>query len=359
MRVIGRAVVGVGFAGVTVLLLLWLAGFFHEKVGDARAVADARHAGRSSAGLELVAAERIAVPQIETAVGTIEAVRSSEVASKILAKVEAVNVRAGQPVAAGEVLLRLDDADLLARERQAEAQLRGAETRHAQAEVEFERVRTLYEQAVAAKIEFDRAKTALESAAAELEHARQALREAETVLEYAVIDSPFDAVVIDKRVDVGDTVAPGQVLLTLYDPEHMQLVARVRETLTKHLAVEQPIDVRVEALGMTCTGRVSEIVPEAESASRSFSVKVTGPCPDGVYSGMFGRLLIPLGTEEWLVIPAAAVRRVGQLTLVDVERDAKLERRAVQLGRTRDDVVEVLSGLEAGERVALPSEAGR
>ena len=91
---------------------------------------------------------------------------------------------------------------------------------------------------------------------------------------------------------------------------------------------------------------------------------VTGPCPDGVYAGMFGRLLLPLGEEKVVVIPARAVRRVGQLDLVDVvlgdgARSADTERgstlRTVRLGRTLGDEVEVLSGLRVGESVVVPA----
>ena len=64
-------------------------------------------------------------------------------------------------------------------------------------------------------------------------------------------------------------------------------------------------------------------MPEAQSDSRTFQVKVTGPCPPGIYSGMFGRFLIPLDDEEVLVIPGQAVRHVGQLDMVDVVEDGR------------------------------------
>jgi RND family efflux transporter MFP subunit len=198
-----------------------------------------------------------------------------------------------------------------------------------------------------------------------VERAAQAAREAETILGYATIRSPLDGIIVDKRVEVGDTATPGQVLLTLYDPTRMQLIARVRESLTQRLQVGQDIDVHVSALGKTCTGRVSEIVPEAEAASRTFSVKVTGPCPEGVYTGMFGRLLIPLDDEQVLLIPQAAVRRIGQLDVVDVvvrapdetQAEPRVQRRTVQLGRDFGEDVEVLAGLQAGELVALGTGA--
>jgi hypothetical protein len=143
--------------------------------------------------------------------------------------------------------------------------------------------------------------------------------------------------------------------VTLFDPTHMQLVASVRESLTHRLKVGQNIGVQVEGLNKQCSGKVSEIVPEAQSASRSFQVKVTGPCPPGIYSGMFGRLLIPLQEEEVLVIPRQAVQEVGQLELVEVVVNGQMSRRTVRIGRTLREDVEVLSGLREGEQVVLPT----
>lgn len=356
-KIIYQVTLAVGFAVVVVILLLALAGRFHRKVGH-EAAAGPPPGGRAIGDTPLVAARLIQAPRVETAVGTIRAVHETAVASKLLAKVVAVNVQAGQPVRRDEVLVRLDDEDLRARLQQAEASVAAARAARDQAQIEHDRVRDLVSRNVASSIEFERVQSALKAAAAELERAEQARREAETVLAYATIRSPIDGLVVDKRVEAGDTVGPGQVLLMLYDPTRMQLVANVRESLAQRLDVGQTIGVRIDALGKTCDGRVSEIVPQAEAASRSFQVKVTGPCPPGVYSGMFGRLLIPLEHEEVLVIPRAAVRQVGQLHIVDVAEDGRLGRRVVQLGRTFGAEVEVLSGLRAGEQVAVGGGAG-
>ena len=155
----------------------------------------------------------------------------------------------------------------------------------------------------------------------------------------------MDGTVIDKKVDVGDMVTPGQLLVTLFDPKQMQLVASVRESLTHRLQVGQSIGVRVEGLDKQCSGTVSEIVPESQSASRAFQVKVTGPCPAGIYSGMFGRILIPLDEEQVLVIPRQAVRNVGQLELVEVVENGQVSRRAIRTGRTFKEEVPALAGL--------------
>ena len=133
----------------------------------------------------------------------------------------------------------------------------------------------------------------------------------------------------------------------------MQMVASVRESLALKLKPGQVLPTRLDALNLDCEATISELVPEADVASRSFTVKVTGPCPPGAYSGMFGRLMLPLEDEEILIVPATAVQRVGQLTMVEVVQNQMVSRRNVRLGRTLDSDVEVLSGLIAGEVVVV------
>jgi RND family efflux transporter MFP subunit len=280
-------------------------------------------------------------------------VHETAVASKILARVRKVYVAAGDQIARGDLLVELDDEDMKSIRDEAEARLEQAKATQAQAQTEFDRIERLLKQNAASKVEYDRTRTALLEANAKLQQARSALKLAETNLGYTRSISPLTGIVSDERVEEGDTAKPGQVLVDLYDPTHMQLVARVRESLTRRLKVGQPLPVRVDALGLRCEGEISEIVPEAATASRTFEVKVTGPCPPGAYAGMFGRLEIPLDSESVLVIPRSAVRQVGQLNVVQVGKGGSLERRAVQLGRTFGDDIQVLSGLRPGEQVAV------
>ncbi len=352
-KLVRTIIVGASFLVVVVLMLAWLAGGFDSKIDQSLP----QDAGQASARAEPVGTRTTTpvrvreVPRVETAVGTVRAVHETAVASKLLAKVVEVNVTAGQAVTKGEVVMKLEDEDLVARVQQAEATADGAHSVRDQAKIEFDRIKALIEREAASQIEWDRVQSTLRSAEAELERAKQAVKEATTVLGYCTIRSPMDGVVVDKRVEVGDTASPGQVLLKLFDHTRMQLVASVRESLTRRLQVGQTIGVRIDTLEHTCDGQISEIVPEAEAASRSFSVKVTGPCPPGVYSGMFGRILIPLEVESILVIPRTAVERVGQLELVGVVQDGRMRRRAVKLGRIFDEEIEVLSGLREGEAV--------
>lgn len=363
-RRVGMVLLALVFTAGIVVLMMVLSGRFEAKVpGSAAGTAPApAPAGSRPAGDRPTAEVRLVRrPRRETAVGTIRAVTEAIVASKILARVEDVKVTAGQVVKQGDMLIRLDDADLRARLEQAQAAVAAALARSEQAEIDLTRARNLRAREAVTQGELDRASTASRTAKADLERARRAEDEAKILEDYATIRAPISGRIVDKRVNAGDTVNPGQPLVTMYDPSHMQLIATVRESLALRLKVGQSVPARLDTIDYDCQATIREIVPEAQAESRSFQVKVTGPCPPGVYSGMFGRIFIPLEDEEVLVVPDAAVRRVGQLEEVDVVVDGRVDRRVVQLGRQCDEGREVLSGLKAGERVALdrPAEPGR
>jgi membrane fusion protein, multidrug efflux system len=346
------AAIFLAFAAGVVILMLWLAGKFSPKVPAASFQGDSPAVAFTG---ETATAKYVPWVRSESAVGTIRAVHETSIGSKLLARVMEVNLKAGQKVQKGDVLVRLDDTDLRAKLQQARAAVSSAEAARAQAASDESRYGELVKSNAISKQQYEKADTALKSADADLQRAQETLKEVQATLDYATVLSPIDGTVIDKKVDVGDMVTPGQLLLTLYDPKQMQLVASVRESLTRQLKIGQDIGVRIEGLDKQCSGTVSEIVPEAQSASRTFQVKVVGPCPTGIYSGMFGRILIPLEKEQVLVIPRQAVRNIGQLELVDVVEKGRATQRAVRTGRIQDKNIEVLSGLRPGEQVALLS----
>lgn len=332
---------------IVVLMLLWVSGTFHPKAS----VFMHGNTHKLPEGLAMYSVRLLNLPRYETAVGTIQAVREASVASKILARVEEVNVVAGQKVSAGDELVRLYDDDLVARLKQAESNRSGAEARQEQARGEFDRAASLLAQRAVSQSEYQAREADLRSASAELERSRQAVEETKVQLAYATIVAPFDGVIVDKQVKPGDTAVPGQVLFRLYDPTHMQLVAQVRESLALTLKPGQRIMASLASLGYECEATISEVVPQANSSTHSFEVKVVGPCPSGVYSGMFGRLKLWVGTEDVIVIPKSAIRRVGQLTMVLVARDGFGELRNVQVGREIEGKLQVLAGLGPGEKV--------
>lgn len=349
-RLAGRMAAAAATVVAVILLLMLLAGTFEEKV-RADGTGPKETAGGSANTVEVVAVD---LPQYEWAVGTVQAVHETTLGARLLASVRAVHVEAGQEVEAGEVLVELDDRDLDARLARAEAELAATQAVLDQAKTDYERISKLAASGSASPYELTSATNTLRSAQAEHQRSVEAKHEAEAVLSYATIRAPVAGRIVDKLVEVGDIVTAGQPLVTMYDPTRMQLVASVRESLRRRLEVGQSVQVKLDVLDHACEATVSEIVPEAETASRTFQVKVTGPCPPGVYPGMFGRLRIPVGTRTAVRVPEEAIQQVGQLDLVHVEDGNTVRRRLVRLGRETEGGVEVISGLRPGERVVLP-----
>src|SRR5262249_35155620 len=147
------------------------------------------------------------------------------------ARVVEVNVKASQAVQRDDILLRLEDRDLEARHKQAEAARESAKATLANASVEYERAKRLMSGKAISLQEFDRAATTFRTAHADIARSDQAVQETEILLAYATIKAPLSGVVIDKKVEVGDTVTPGQTLVTIFNPAKMQMLVSVRESL--------------------------------------------------------------------------------------------------------------------------------
>jgi RND family efflux transporter MFP subunit len=323
--------------------------------------APAQQAARAST----TSVQQVAVELHEMAPGTLRARNESLVASRLLATVAEVRVTAGDAVAEGEVMFVLENRDLVARRSQTEESLRAAQARLDDARRTLERQRELLREGVTSQAEFDRAETALRSAEAEVQRLNEAMTEAQTNLDWATVRAPLNGRVIDRLVQPGETVAPGTPLARIFDPRSLRLEAETRESLAAQLRPGQEVSVMIDATGQRLTGRVEEIVPLASPGSRTLRVKVAFEQPTDaekseagallLYPGMFGRMMVPQGTRQALVLPSAAVRTLGQLHYVELA-DAARTRRFVRLGRTIDaKQVEVLSGLDAGETVLLPT----
>ncbi len=340
-------------AVITVLLMALVialfAGVFSKKMPPGKVRLEKEKAGKRP----VITVKEKEVEVYETAVGSIRALHETTVSARVLAKIVKAHVRAGMPVKKGQLLFELDDKDFKARVAQAKQAIEAAKANAAQAKLEMERAKKLFEKKMIPKNQWDRTRNAWKAAQAELERAKEALKEAETMLSFTKIKSPLDGVIVDKLADQGDMAAPGKPLVKLYDPKRMQLWAMVRESLAINLTPGMRVGVELPVLDRLCFGRVDEVVPATDVASRTFLVKVSGPCPPGLFKGMYGKLRLPVGKIKEIRIPLSAVGTVGQLTLVKVvNKKNEITRRFVRLGKKhRNGTVTVLSGLEPGERI--------
>jgi RND family efflux transporter MFP subunit len=342
------AVAGLG------LVLAWLGGAFRDVVHPGEVPVERV----GSTGRTLVPVERLRAEDTTVVIGSVQPKRKADVASQVLATVLDVRVRPGDRVKPGEVLVLLDDRELLAQQRETTAALVAAEADLVTRRSDYDRLKKLRDSGSVSADEFSRVEGAFRIADAQVNRAKEMLARLTVQLTHTKVVSAAGGLVADRLVDPDDLATPGKTLLVMYDPNDLEFHAHVPESLVSALAVGQPLAVRVDAAGLSVTGTIREVIPQAQQASRSVLVKVTLPPTTSakpLLPGMFGRVAITVGTVDRLWVAKAAVVQVGQLDVVEaVNPDGTLARRFIRTGQESDGKVEVLSGLVPGERIALP-----
>lgn len=346
-------IIAVSFS-ILIALLMWMQGLFNA---DRVAPELLEEASEDLPHVQTVRTQYRILDQTADAVGSIQSRSTATVASKIMANILTVNFRPGDSVKKGDLLITLDDRDLRARWEQAENALEAAQATLEKAIRDRKRYEQLRKTDDVTQNALDEAISVERIAQANVDQAQQAVREAEVMLSYAKIYATMDGTVIEKHCDPGDLASPGEPLLTMYDPNNLRVEVAVREQLSGRLKMGQPVQVSIDAVDKQMTGTVEEIVPSADTSSRSVIVKVAIPREEGIFPGMFGRIYIPLDPVKFLLIPREAVRKVGQLELVTVKEDQKLVTRAVRTARRWNGDIEVLSGLREGEEVVVQQGA--
>ena len=324
-------------------------------------------------------------PVLYEAVGTVQAGATATLASKLMGTIEKVKIREGDQVKTGDVLVVIDQRQVDAGYRQAEANLAEAKkaldaatsSRAAAlasqrlARATYDRYLNLKKEDSVSAQEFDevesrfreakaagrRAEAMVETAAARIDQAQAGLASASVTRRDAVITAPKDGVITSKLVDEGDLASPGMPLLSMDTTDGYRVDAILPENYFLELKPGQSVRVTVPAFGEKAVpGTIRTIVPAADQRSRSFLVKVTLPQDLPVTSGTFARVEVPIGRASKMLIPPEAVIHRGQLTALFVLKDRDIARfRLIRLGKTSEQGVEVLSGLESGERfVAEP-----
>jgi len=313
----------------------------------------------------LAEAVRAELPLTVEVSGTVTAERVAAVAARISAAVTAVHVQAGDRVAAGRLLLEIDPEPAAGHTAQARGALLQAEAALALARRNHERYRALAEADAASELEVDLARTQLEQAEGAVEQAEGALAAAGALAADARVVAPFAGRVTRRMVEVGDLAAPGRPLLTIESEGGRRLALAVPESVVAAAgldpgdAVAVAIDSR-PGLGVL-SAEVVEMAPGPDPTSHAVDVEVALPV-EGLPAGAAGRAWIVTGRRSAVVVPAAAVLRHGGLDLVVVRGDdGRASTRAVTVtairtavhGAAPGETVEVLSGLDGGETVAV------
>jgi len=275
----------------------------------------------------------------EDVVGTVRPKLQSVIEAKIRGQIEKMLVVPGQQVKGGETLAQLDVREIQAKLDQALPVLE-------QTESDLKRYSMLIATRTVTQQEFD-------AVQARERVAKAAVAEAQTNLAYATIIAPFAGVITRKLADVGDLASPGKPLLEMQDTKSLRLEADVPDAIISGVEMGDKFSVRIEAEPNELEGVVSEISPAADPNSRTFIVKLDLPSGSGLRAGQFGRVAIPVSETPVLRVPASAVIQRGQMELVFVVANEHAHLRLVKTGKHFGGEVELVSGIDPGERVVI------
>lgn len=318
------------------------------------------------------------------AVGTIRPKVEAKIMSQASGLVLKLNAAEGMTIKEGEILATIEDRQLSlalsqanssvseaeAGKRQAEYSKLGAMALLNQARLEFERVSKMHSKSAATDQQLEQADAAYKQAMSAVESTKEAINGSEAAVKRALdgveqvkvslgftkVKAPFTGVVIEKFLDEGDLAWPGRPICHLINPDSMRMEANVRVSLAGKLSLGQKLQVTIDAINETFEGIVEEIVPSANSLSRTFIAKVDLKNDKRLIPGMFARLEIPIETTASIIIPEECILKFGQLEMVNVLEGSKWCRRLIRTGEKTDRGRIVLSGLAANEVVSLSPE---
>jgi len=291
--------------------------------------------------------------------GTVEAVHQATMSAQTSGRIAEVFFDVDDYVESGESIVRFTDAEQQSALRGAEAALAEALARQTQTEEDYRRIAGLLESGTTSKRDYDQALAGRDAAAARVTAARSSVDAAKQQLEYTLVRAPYAGIVTERHVEVGEAVTVGQPLMSGLSLESLRIVV--------HLP--QQVATKVRQFGsaaiLTDEGRVAAtaltVFPFADSASNTFTVRIDLPPGQfALYPGMFVKTAFVIGDADRLLVPASALIRRSEVSGVYVvASNQRVRFRQVRVGNNFGERIEVLAGLEQGERIALdPVRAG-
>jgi RND family efflux transporter MFP subunit len=290
------------------------------------------------AKVRLTTVQAAEIPQLAEVTGTVRPVQRATLAAKTMGAIVDLPVALGQRVRAGDTLARIAAEDTAARVAQAKSQLSLVKR-------DLGRERDLFTKGASTA---ETVRT-LEDRLSGLE---AAVREAEAMLAHAEIRAPFEGVIARRPTNPGDIVFPGQPLLEIEGVGGFEIEAGIPESLASTLHTGTTLGCRVDV--QRFNGIVRELSSAADPATRTVKAKIAVPASTTVRSGQFARVEIPGATQRTLLVPAESVSLLGQMERVFLAGEGnRAVLRIIRTGARRGDSVEVLAGLDAGDRVVL------
>lgn len=285
--------------------------------------------------------------------GVVEAVRQATLSAQTQGRVTRVDHDVDDRVQAGTVLLRLTAVEQQAGADTARAQLRATEAAATEADSQYRRFAALADGQFVSKAQIDQVRAARDSAFAARDAARAQLAQAGQQSDYTVVRSPYDGIVSARNVEPGESVNPGQVLMTVFSPDALRMEVRVPQADAEAIRT-QPQATILLADGREVQAEEVVVFPSADPATHTVPVRIHLPALEQApMPGSTAKALFPaVAGAAYPRIPASALVRRGEMTAVYVLDEKRLVLRQVRLGTQVGSDIDVIAGLKAGETFA-------
>ena len=301
-------------------------------------------------------------PAFLTASGVVEAVNSTTLSTRMMGFVDKIHVNVGDKVSKGQLLISINNSDLSAKQAQASAGITEAQAAFDNAEKDYNRFKSLFEDNSATRKELDDMRANYNMAKARLDGAKAMGSEVSSQFAYSDLRAPFNGVVTSRMIEVGDMANPGVPLLTVEEPGNYEVVASIPESEISKVKSGTEVKVFVRSLQAEVKGKVTEVSASARNTGGQYLVKIVLDKTDSnILSGMYATVQFPVESSNdssVVLIPTAALVHKGELTgIYTVSESNTAILRWLRLGREYGENVEVLSGLSADEKYIVSAES--
>ncbi len=271
--------------------------------------------------------------------GTVQSADNAVIAARISGHITKLPVALGSKVNKGDLLVKINAAEISAQLVHATAQL-------SQTNRNLEREKKLLKKGASTP----ETVKSLEDAQ---RIAKASVKEVQSMLNYATITAPFSGIITGKSANIGDLAAPGKPLLDLEDESTLQVVANIPEAMILKIHVGDDIPVSIPSAGITTTGKVQEVSPAADPLSRTTPIKLSLPLNSNLRSGQFARLSLPERTINAIFVPQSAILPFGQMERIFIVSGDKARLCLVRSGAKKGSRIEILAGIDPGDQVIV------
>ena len=296
----------------------------------------------------------------------VEAVRQTTLSAQVPGAIISLGVKAGDVVKAGQELLRIDARSASQNAVASDAQVDAAQSAMNVAAKDYERQKQLFQKQYISQSALDRAQAQWQAAQAQVKAQRAQAGVARTQSGFFIVNAPYAGVISDVPVALGDMAMPGRALVTMHDPSALRVTAAVPQSVAATMGDASLIQFELPGLPGLLRPTQVQVLPVVDAATHTVQVRLGLPAGlKGVTPGLFARIWLPTGPSsgaiaqgEHFYVPASAVVRRSEMTgLYVVNPEGLAVLRQVRLGSTKGDLVEILSGVSKGDKVAVDPQA--